>query len=336
MKDSTIFATFVWLARDTFRQARASGVLAVLLVVSLLSIAVCASISVSGPASLAVGDENPDFLPRNDVDAADPRKLDQSGVIVADGTLGLAFGAIQVPLARDTKGAIQFLELLLAGGVADTLGLMLTLIWTAGFLPSFLDGRSISVLLAKPAPRWVLILGKYFGVLSFVLANAVVFVVGTWAAIGLRTGFWDPTYLLSIPLLLLHFSIFFGFSVLLAVCTRSTVVCVFGTLVFWCVTWSMNFGRHAFAASTDMVSESLRSPFLSELVDFGYWVLPKPADLGMLLFDSLGAQDHFGGLLDPEVLAAHGFSMWLSVASSLAFAAVVLFVSVRKFKTTDY
>ena len=53
--------------------------------------------------------------------------------------------------------------------MADTLGLMLTLIWTAGFLPSFLEGRNICVLLAKPAPRWVLLVGKYVGVLAFVL-----------------------------------------------------------------------------------------------------------------------------------------------------------------------
>ncbi len=286
--------------------------------------------------SLSIDGEQADFLPRHDVEAADAEKLKQSGVVVADGTLNLAFGAIQVPLARESGSAIHFLELLLAAGVADTLGLMLTLIWTAGFLPGFLDSRSISVLLAKPAPRWVLILGKYLGVLAFVLCYAVLFVVGTWAAIGLRTGFWDPTYLLSIPLLLLHFSIFFVFSVLLAVCTRSTVVCVFGSLLFWGVAWSMNFGRHAYFTSTDMVSDSLHSPLLGGIIDVGYWVLPKPADLGVLLFDALGAQDHFGKLFDPAALAAHGFSMTLSILSSLAFAAVVLFASVRAFGKMDY
>ena len=116
------------------------------------------------------------------------------------------------------------------------------------------------------------------------------FVGGTWTAIGLRTGFWDPTYLLCIPLLLLHFSIFFGFSVLLAVCTRNAVVCVFGSILFWCVAWSMNFGRHA-VHDLDRPGFRERSArrILSGLIDFGYWVLPKPADLGMLLFDSLGA-----------------------------------------------
>lgn len=336
MKNSITFATISWLIRDTFRQARSNGIMLVLLVISLLSIGVCASVSVSGPVTLAADGETPDFLPRHDADAANSEKLQSSGVMVANGTLSLAFGAIHVPLARDSRGAIHFLELILAGGVADTLGLMLTLIWTAGFLPTFLDRRNVSVLLAKPASRWTLILGKYLGVLAFVLANALLFVFGTWLAIGLRTGFWETTYLLSIPLLLLHFSIFFGFSVLLAVCTRNTTVCVFGSLLFWCMAWSMNFSRHAFMNSTDMVSDSLRSPLLEGMIDLGYWILPKPADLGVLLFNSLGAGDHFGKMLDPAVLAEHGFSMTLSILSSLAFTAVVLFASMRKFQATDY
>ena len=114
--------------------------------------------------------------------------------------------------------------------MADTLGLLLTLIWTAGFLPGFLDGRSISVLLAKPAPRWLLLAGKYVGVLAFVLFHATLFVGGTWLAIGCERAFGMPTYLYAIPLLLLHFAVFFSVSLLLAVLTRSTVVCVFGSI----------------------------------------------------------------------------------------------------------
>ena len=336
MKDSSLLTTVAWLVRDTFRQSVAQGLFAVLMIVNLLSIAVCLSLGVHGRSTLAQGDENPDFLSRRDVDATDTEKLDSSGVIVADGNLTLAFGAIQVPLARDTRSAIHFFELILAGAVADTLGLLLTLIWTAGFLPSFLEGRHLCVLLAKPAPRWALLWGKYLGVLAFVLFNSVIFVGGTWKAIGLRTGFWDPTYLLSIPLLLLHFSIFYGFSVLLAVCTPNAVVCVLGSIVFWGVAWSMNFSRQILLTSTDLAAESLRASSLSGLIEWGYWVLPKPADLGVLLFHALDAGDHFGKSLDLNALEAHGFSMTLSVLSSLAFAALVLWISTRKFQATDY
>ena len=331
-----VFTTILWLVRDTFRQSIAQGLFYVLATVSLLAILVCSTLTVDGLPTLAQGEDNPDFISRRDPDANNSEKLKMSGVVVADGKLSLAFGAIDVQLARSTEQAIHFFELILSGGVADTLGLLLTLIWTAGFLPSFLDGRNIAVLLAKPAPRWALLVGKYVGVLAFVLCNAALFVFGTWTAIGLRTGFWDATYLLCIPLLLLHFSIFFGFSVLIAVCTRNAVVCVFGSILFWFVCWSMNFGHHLFVTSTGLVADSLHSSYLSGLLNAGYWILPKPADLGMLLFNALGAGGDFAKSFDPAALAVHGFSMTLSVVTSLAFAAILVFASARKFQATDY
>ena len=187
--------------------------------------------------------ENPDFLPRLDPDAQDQQKAAASGVLVVSGDLKLACGEIRIPLARDPRRGGSFLKLLLAGGVADTLGLLLTLIWTAGFLPGFLEARSVAVLLAKPVPRWQLLAGKYLGVLVFVLASVTLFVGGTWLAIGLRTGVWDAAYLYAIPLLVLHFAMFFSVSAVLAVWTQSTVVCVFGSILFWGLAWSINFGR---------------------------------------------------------------------------------------------
>jgi ABC-type transport system involved in multi-copper enzyme maturation permease subunit len=328
--------TLGWLVRDTFRQSLASGIFWILLAVSLLAIGVCASAGTTGPMRLAAPGENGDFLPRADKDAKDAAKLKQSGVIAVQGDLTLGFGAVRIPLARDAHNSVHFLQLILAGGVADTLGLLLTLIWTAGFLPGFLDGRSISVLLAKPAPRWVLLAGKYVGVLTFVLFHSVLFVGGTWLALGLRTGVWDANYLYCIPLLLLHFSVFFSMSLLLAVLTRSTVVCVFGSIVFWFMAWGLNYGRHALATSTQVMPEGHFSGAFSWLLNAGYWVLPKPADFSLLLFNALDAKDYFGPVFDLKLLEAHGFSIWLSVLTSLAFTGYVLFASGRRFATTDY
>jgi ABC-type transport system involved in multi-copper enzyme maturation permease subunit len=328
--------TIGWLVRDTFRQSLAYGICWILLGVSVLAIGVCASAGVTGSVQLAEPGENPDFLPRNDRDSRDPAKLKQSGVVVVAGDLTLAFGAIRIPLARDGQGAVHFLQLVLAGGVADTLGLLLALVWTAGFLPGFLDGRSISVLLAKPAPRWALLAGKYIGVLTFVLCHATLFVGGTWLAVGLRTHVWDPTYLWCIPLLLLHFAVFFSMSLLLAVCTRSTVVCVFGSILFWFMTWGLNYGRHVLAASATAMPDGQFSSAITWLVDFGYWILPKPADFSVLLFNALGAQNYFGPLFDLKTLQAHGFSIGLSIATSLAFTLYTLFAAGRRFATIDY
>src|SRR5205807_9100204 len=189
------------------------------------------------------------------------------------------------------------------GLVADTGGVLLALIWTAGFLPTFLDPGSASVLLAKPVPRWSLLAGKCLGVLAFVAFQAIVFVAGVWLALALRTGIWDMTCFLAVPVLLLHFAVFFSFSALLAVTTRSTVACVFGSVVFWLLCLGMNLGRHA-----ALLQPELRdiSPVFSFLVDAGYWVLPKPADLGTLLVDALGAQGEVMRAFDVDALEARG------------------------------
>ena len=334
MKFSDCLTTVLWLVRDTFRQSLASGIGWVLFGLSTVCILVCFSVSVSGPTSLAPPGEHehPDFLPRFDADAHDAHKLHQSGVMVADGSLRLAFGAVRVPLARDTRSAVHFLQLILAAGVADTLGLLLTLVWTAGFLPGFLDPQAVAVLLAKPISRGGLLLGKYVGVLAFVFVQAAYFVTGTWLALALRTGVWDTGYLRSIPLLLLHFAIFFSFSLLLAVCTRSTVVCVFGSIAFWAICWALNVGRHAVMAASDLTTQGSFSSWLVWLADVCYWVFPKPVDLGKLVFDSLGAGTHFHSLLDDRLAVSLG----LSVATSLLFTGYVLFAAARQFARTDY
>ena len=66
----------------------------------------------------------------------------------------------------------------------------------------------------------------------------------TWLALGLKTGVWLYPYLVGIPVLVLHFAAIYSFSVLLGVCTRSTVACIFGAVLFWLVCWGINLGRH--------------------------------------------------------------------------------------------
>jgi hypothetical protein len=322
-----------WLVRDTFRQARASGIAWVMLAVSAVCIVFCLSVSVSGPTSLKHGDEPAEFLSRNDPQT-DPEKAQKAGVDVAGGEMTIAFGAVHLPLARDTRDGVRFIQLVLAAGVADALGVLLALVWTAGFLPTFLEPGVASVLLAKPVPRWSLLAGKYVGVLAFVAFQALVFVGGTWLALALRTGVWDMAYLWCVPVLVLHFAVFFSFSALVAVCTRSTVACVIGSLLFWLLCWGMNYGRHLVAGVPD-VQQVPGS--LTWLVEGGYWLLPKPADLSLVLFDALEAGHHFTkGVALQNVQARGQFHPEWSVLSSLVFTGAMLYVAGRQFVTTDY
>src|SRR5262249_33632508 len=158
-----------------------------------------------------------------------------------------------------------------AGGVADTLGILLALIFTASFVPAFLEPSSAAVLLAKPVPRWALLGGKFVGVLSFVAFQAVVFVGGTWLGLGIATGYWDSSYLFCIPLLLVHFAVFFSFSVFLAVTTRSTIASALGSIAFWLVCFGINIGRHFVVCSTQLAPEAPPGPeLLTALIEMTY------------------------------------------------------------------
>jgi ABC-type transport system involved in multi-copper enzyme maturation permease subunit len=325
-----------WLIRDTFRQSLASRVFWLMLGVSGLCILLCLSASVERDPTLlpVIKDEPVERLPASDPQAKDPKFTRKHGVDVPREKLRLAFGAIVITPPDFVNNSVYYLQLLLAGGVADAGGILLALLWTAGFLPTFLEPNHAAVLLAKPVPRWSLLIGKYLGVLAFVLFQAVIFVGGTWAALGLRTGYWTFTYLLTVPLLLIHFAIFYSFSTLLAVWTRNTVTCVFGSVLFWLLCWGMNFGRNYALASPELGGAAAS---FGGAIELGYWILPKPADMLYLLLEALQAESLLAGQMEYRAVVAKGaFHPELSVLSSLAFAAVMLAASAYEFVTTDY
>src|SRR5262245_26659827 len=277
-----------WLIRDTFRQSLANGIFWLMLAVSGLCFAVCLSVTIERE-EMDPPAHGAERISRSDVDKVKNMKPEERPAS-PQGEVGLAFGAIRIPWTHSRDSAVRFLQMILLGLVADTGGILLALVWTAGFLPSFLEPANASVLLAKPVPRWSLLAGKVLGVLIFVAFQALVFVGGVWLGLGLGTGVWDGTCFLAVPVLLVHFFVFFSFSALLAVTTRSTVACVFGSVVFWLLCLGMNLGRHSVYNLSEM--QDLPQSFRA-LVDAGYWILPKPADLGRLLVDALHAGKDF-------------------------------------------
>ncbi|HWG46139.1 MAG TPA: ABC transporter permease subunit [Gemmataceae bacterium] len=304
MNPLTTLPAIRWLVRDTFRQSRSAGVFWLMLAVSLACVALCLTVRI----------------------VADDSR--------APGHLELAFGVVRIPLDQGTTIAVRTLEVHLAAWIADGFGLLLALLWTAGFLPSFLEASTASVLLVKPIPRWSLLLGKCLGVLAFVAVQDGLFVGGTWLALGLRTGVWDATYLLCLPLLLVHFAVFFSFSAMLAVATRSTVACVFGSILFWLMCWAMNFGRHAFLLVPELQTAA---EGLGHSVEFGYWLLPKPLDFHLLLLNTLQDDHVVSRVIDTHALAERG--AWQPVASLLAScvcALVLLALAAYDFVTAEY
>jgi ABC-type transport system involved in multi-copper enzyme maturation permease subunit len=318
------------MVRDTFRQSVASKLFWVMLGITVLATALCLGTTVTGDDEAPRHpDQLPTYMPKSEATPA----VAAEGIRVVRGEVSLGFGLFKFPVGKHREDSVRLVQLWLAGVLADTAGVLLALVWTAGFLPTFLEPQAVTVLLAKPAPRWALLVGKYLGVVLFVALHAVLFVAGTWFGMGLSTGVWDGAYWLAVPLLVINFAVFYAVSAFLAVVTRSTVVCVFGTFLFWVLCWAMNMTHH------HLVGNEVPgvAPAAAFLVEAGYWVLPKPLDLSGVFFDAMRAAEYSAPV--PELVAVKAKGLFfadLSVLASLGFAAVVLAFAAYEFRKTDY
>ena len=350
-----------WLVRDTFRQALTSWIFWLMLAVNVACAGVCLTVKIieddaaqhspdTAPGKVATaaaslvghafgqsGGAWPRFDPFVSEEyrlVANAHRRNAENSLVTQARVEVLFGMIEIPIHRSGPAPARALLLQIAGWVADAGGMLLALIWTASFLPSFLEGSAIAVLLAKPVPRWALLAGKFIGVVSFVGFQTIIFVLLTWAALGTRTGDWDARYFLCLPVLLVHFAVFGCFSALLAVVTRSTVACVFGSVLFWLLCWGVNFGHHAAAVTPELRAVSTN---LGSLLSVSYWVLPKPLDFHFMLVRNLDAENLLNAVLDMRDLDSNG--LWHPAASILAsalFGIVLLWIAAYEFMTADY
>jgi hypothetical protein len=296
-----------WLVQDTFHQARASGVCWLTWGVTVACAVGCLTITL---------------------------REGGGGEPSAETRVELAAGSIAFHVPGGTVDAVREVQVRLGGWVAGAAGMLLAMLWTAGLLPAFLQPAAAAVLLAKPVPRWGLLAGRCLGVPAFVGVQALIFLGATWLALALRTGVWDVRYFLCLPLLLLHFAVFFSFSVLLAVATRSTVASILGTIAFWALCAAVNLARHALHVVPDLADLGAGAGRGAEV---GYWFLPKPLDLHALLLNWLQEPGRAGGALDLPSLVDRGlWSPPLSVLTSVAYALVLFAMAACDFRTAEY
>lgn len=291
-------ALFRWLIRDVFLKAKSSGFSALLVSASIITAMACLSI----------------------------RPHPETGI--------LAIGWGRWPIATSTgPEASAHILFWIAFAVADVVGVLFALMATAGFLPTFLDPAGAKAVLCKPPARATLLIGRCFGVVSFLALHAGIFVVLTGVAFGIATDTWIAGYWLAWPLLIVHFLPFYAFSALIAVSTRNTAAAMLGSGFFWVVSWAMNFGRH-FLRGTSVDGPTHE---FSRAVEFGYQVLPKPADYSLIMYDALGAHpEGLPGLGLRSVQQLGLYSPVWSVASSLLVAVVLFGLAAYELQHQDY
>jgi len=116
---------------------------------------------------------------------------------------------------------------------------ILALISTSSIFPTFLSEGSVELVLSRPPRRSTVFFTKYVGGLLWVALQVSVFTIGAFLAAGWRIGLWDPAIFLAIPLITLFYSFLFCVNVLVGVTTRSTLVALLATIIFWSGTFAI-------------------------------------------------------------------------------------------------
>jgi ABC-type transport system involved in multi-copper enzyme maturation permease subunit len=232
---------------------------------------------------------------------------------------------------RATHLQIAALVLLSVESMAlGMVGMVLFVVVTAGFVPSFLRGGRVDLTLARPVRRWHVLIGKYAGGLLFVAIQAGIFVVLTFLVVSLNSGHWFFGYLLVWPLVLYQFACLYAFSVLIGVVSKSAVASIFATLGFSVACYSVNTARTVAANAPDWPQ------WVRVLFDELYWVLPKIQDVGLLAQQALWAELGSGRVSSAEQTVVYTAHPVLSVLTSLGFAALILGVAIWRFARSDY
>lgn len=319
-----------WMIHDTFRQTITSRVFWIMLALSAVCIVFCLGVTIEGGAVRDTDNTKPMF---------DPEGNPLTGQ--KTGRMTLLFGLFPIEFSRQAETQSHFLLGFFASWIGGPIGILAALVFTAGFVPESLQPSAAAVLLAKPAPRWLFLLGKFVGVVCFVGLHVTIFFVGTWLALGVRTGLWHPEYLLGIPLALYHFATVYAFSILIAVLTRSTTACVVGGVLFWIVCLLVNYGRHFVVVYEHLNPDGIALPaFTTFLSEAAYWLLPKPVDMTLMFEKTLNLGEHMSAMSEDrsiaKMLEKDLFHPIAAILSSLLFPAFALWAAASHLAKTDY
>lgn len=158
-------------------------------------------------------------------------------------TTKLFFGTWTIDQDMNLGIMLWILEDKIVNGIGAGVTFLIATIITAFFIPNMLRKGSIDLLIAKPIGRSRLLIYKYIGGLTFVFLLSAISVFGTWLVLAVRSGFWDPTFLLVVPGLMFSFAILYAFSTLVAVLTRSAIAAMLLTIGLAFFLWLVGFAK---------------------------------------------------------------------------------------------
>jgi ABC-type transport system involved in multi-copper enzyme maturation permease subunit len=252
-------------------------------------------------------------------------------------TIRMFFGAVALPNPLPLGMVLWFIEEKIINGFGATITLLIGVVITGFFIPNMLRKGALDLLVTKPISRPALLVYKYIGGLSYMVILTVATVGGIWFVLAVRSGFWDPSFLLLIPILTFTFAILYAFSTLIAVLTRSSIAAILltcGFAFFLFIVGAIKLELDNFRADPKNNGEVNQT--FAGIVDATHFILPRYKDV-----DRLTTKLISDATLTPleqyaMAKAKADYPPWgETFGFSLAFIVVCLGLSCWRFQTRD-
>lgn len=197
-------------------------------------------------------------------------------------------------------------------GAAYWIGILLALFATGGLVASLVEPGQVDVVLTKPLSRSAVLAGRLAGVWLTMFALVVYLFGAVWLVMSVKSGIWNPKFLLAIGAVFGMFAVLYGVVALVGVWSGSAPLSLISTLALLFVTLVL-----AIPGLADQVSR-----FWRPVVQGLYHVLPK--------FGSVGTS------LVPQLATGAPVTSLVPLLTSLLFGAACYLGAFALFSRKDY
>jgi ABC-type transport system involved in multi-copper enzyme maturation permease subunit len=200
----------------------------------------------------------------------------------------------------------------IVAGTVYWIGILLSLFATSGLFATLQAPGRVELLLSKPLSRLEALLGHVLGVWTAVGTLIVYLMGGTWLIMSLKSGVWNPRFLLSIVIVIGMFGAMYAAVLLMSTLTESTAL----TLI---VAYGLIFVSLVLAGAQDITPHL--GPLGTSLFWGVYYLLPNFAEVTTTV-TALAKGTHVGA--------------WTPLASSLLFGGATYALSAYVFVRRDF
>lgn len=193
------------------------------------------------------------------------------------------------------------------------LGIFLAIFATGSQVPNLVHRGTVDLYLSRPVARTTLLLGRFTGAVTLVLANLAFLCGGVFVIISLKTGVWNARFLLAGGMIALVFLSYLSFMYLIGVLSGSTPLSIMLPYAIYIIAMPLMAHQHIAAA--------MDSRLAATVVHGLYWLLPKSAELGRDVV---------------QLVMGKGEPSLVAMGTTLAFGAGCLVAALAIFQRKSY